>query len=340
MVKLVFRDVGDFFAHTHLKREPFTTAALIAGASALLGAGASAVSSNSINKKNIRNQNELWEKQKAYQNWLNANGALVQRQAQSRAGLNPNADFGTSAHLQTPSPSRADLQMPDFSAIPQGGQSVAQMIQQQPLINAQAQKTMSESKQQDIINSRLIAEDNAIKYYDILDSYYTATDEKQKEQYKNQLLEVDVVPHNKGWFESRKSWREFQTEVNELDAKDIKAKLDKIVWEGKFDNNEVVQALQLMDLEDYKRTCEGVRNLIKDRDVMDSVKALNDQKTSESKATEEMLRFQKKLAEESNIFEMIHKYLGDGAMADAAAFFVFIVSAMTGSINIGFSKKF
>lgn len=290
---------------------------------------------DNINDENIDNQWQMFRANQRYQNDQNLKMYSTLRKSLEGAGFNVNSAFGGYPTSTAPSSSMASKVAPQIDSV-----GIASLLQQAPLIKAQARKDNADAESQEIENKRKKSEDNAFKFYDILESYNNATDDNKKEQYKNQLQEVDVVPHNKGWFESRKAWREFQTQVQELSARDFKAKLDKLVWSGQFDNQEVVNALQKMPLPEYNKVCEEVRNLIKDRAVMDSVKALNDQKTSESKANEEMIKFQKKLAEQSNIFEMIHKYLGDGAMADAAAFFVFIVSAMTGSINVGFSHKF
>ncbi|MBO7696291.1 MAG: hypothetical protein J6T10_26945 [Methanobrevibacter sp.] len=290
---------------------------------------------DNINDENIANQWQMFRENQRYQNDQNLKMYSTLRKSLEGAGLNINSAFGGYPTTTAPSSSMATKVSPQIDTV-----GIAQLLQQAPLVKAQARKDNADAESQEIENQRKRSEDNAIKYYDILEAYNNATDEKQKEQYINQLQEVDVVPHNKGWFDSRKAWRQFQTEVEELSARDFKAKLDKLVWSGQYDNQEVVSALQNIPLADYNKVCEDIKNLIKDREVMESVKALNDQKTSESKANEEMIKFQKKLAEQSNIFEMIHKYLGDGAMADAAAFFVFIVSAMTGSINVGFSHKF
>lgn len=134
----VFRDVGALSPYTHFRLiDPITLSGIAVAAGSALAGGANALSTNAANKRNIANQNELWEKEKAYQNWLNANGALIQKQSLQRAGFNPNSAFGTSANLQAPSPQKSDIQPTDFSFLSSAGSDVAHMIQQQPIIDAQ-----------------------------------------------------------------------------------------------------------------------------------------------------------------------------------------------------------
>lgn len=119
----VFCDVGHS-PHSHLN---MPIPAVVAG----VGALASLVAQRQANKANIENQNQLWQKQKQYQNELNANGALIRKQSLMRAGMNPNSDFGGEPHLQAPSPSMATVQAPNIDT-----SSMAQLLQQQPLVDA------------------------------------------------------------------------------------------------------------------------------------------------------------------------------------------------------------
>ena len=129
--RFVFRDVGGSASYSPLfKRDPLIIGGAIAGASALING----YLQHRANKQNIQNQNALWNEQLRQQNFLNANGALIQRQALQRAGLNPNAEFGTSANLQSPTPQKSDVVAPRLDT-----QGIAQMIQQQQLIDAQAE---------------------------------------------------------------------------------------------------------------------------------------------------------------------------------------------------------
>ena len=119
--------------------------ALVAAAPAIASAISSAVnfiSGNHANRANIRNQNELLKKQYQMQQELNANGALVQKQGLERAGMNVLSQFGPNVNLSAPTPSKSDIIAPqaDLSGVAQ----MAQMMQQQPLVEAQVNKTKAE----------------------------------------------------------------------------------------------------------------------------------------------------------------------------------------------------
>lgn len=140
--------------------------ALVAAAPAIASAISSAVnfiSGNHANRANIRNQNELLKKQYQMQQELNANGALVQKQGLERAGMNVLSQFGPNMNLSAPTPSKSDIIAPqaDLSGVVQ----MAQMMQQQPLVKAQADKTQAEADAQNILNERERSKDTAANKY-------------------------------------------------------------------------------------------------------------------------------------------------------------------------------
>ena len=95
--KFVFRDVGGSPSYSPLfKRDPFIIGGAIAGASALING----YLQHRANQKNLQNQNDLYDRQLKYQNFLNANGALIQRQALQRAGLNQRLLLYHFSHLR------------------------------------------------------------------------------------------------------------------------------------------------------------------------------------------------------------------------------------------------
>ena len=140
----------------YIPPQPQIIPALI-GAAAVLGSGIfGAVSANSQNKANLREQRrinaenlafqrEMFEKKSAREDVLNANSALIQRQSLEKAGLNPN--IGSYGQLQTnvtqgtPS-SQAYAGQNPFTGIDAG--AIGTLIQNQPLVDAEVQKKKAE----------------------------------------------------------------------------------------------------------------------------------------------------------------------------------------------------
>lgn len=112
----------------------------------LIGAFASFANSamqNATNSSSIRNQNALWQKQKEYQNFLNANGMLVHRNALAKAGLNPNYEFGPSENLTAGTPNQASLVSPNIDV---GSLLQSQLIDSQRRnIDADTDKKLAET---------------------------------------------------------------------------------------------------------------------------------------------------------------------------------------------------
>ncbi len=140
----------------YIPLQPQIIPALI-GAAAVIGSGiVGAVSGNSqnianlreqrrINAENIAFQREMFAKKSAREDALNANSALIQRQSLEKAGLNPN--IGSYGQLQTnvtqgtPS-SQAYAGQNPFTGIDAG--AIANLIQNQPLVDAEVQKKKAE----------------------------------------------------------------------------------------------------------------------------------------------------------------------------------------------------
>ena len=140
----------------YIPPQPNIIPALI-GAAAVLGSGiVGAVSGNSQNKANLREQRrinaeniafqrEMFAKKSAREDVLNANSALLQRQSLEKAGLNPNiGNYGqlqTNVSQGTPS-SQAYAGQNPFTGIDAG--ALANLIQNQPLVDAEVAKRKAE----------------------------------------------------------------------------------------------------------------------------------------------------------------------------------------------------
>lgn len=126
----------------------------IIGAAAILGSGVMSALTNKsnqeaqerINAENMDFQREMFAKKTAREDMLNANSALIQRQALEKAGLNPN--IGSYGQLQTnvtqgtPSSQAYQAQNP-FDA--QSAGALANIVLQQPLIDAQVKNIQADT---------------------------------------------------------------------------------------------------------------------------------------------------------------------------------------------------
>lgn len=285
----------------------------------LLGSSAQ----DKINKANIENQNSMWQKQKDYQDYLNANGTLIHRQALEKAGMNVNAEFGPAVNTSSSVPSVAQLNayQPDFSGVLQ---YLAQMPQMK-LADAQARQANASAKAQEIENSRQETLDRH------LDAYF-------KDKFPA-FDDANVVGHfkhyNKGTIDAQKLEREWEVRSKELDALDVQHQFEKLVNDARLSDSNTVKAVAEMPLLDRRKLYNEVLNLIKDRKVMDSVIKLNDSQSSLADSQEALNVLEEEITRNSNIHELITKYLGDGAMADAAHFITMLIGAVTGNMRFG-----
>ena len=147
--------------YTPMKCIPFLAAvpAIMSAAQAIYNG----VSTARNNRRNIENQNMLWQEQKAQQQMLNATGALVKRQSMERAGFNPNADFGYSPNLTVSTPTPAQQTAPQVDLSP-----LLALVQQAPVMQADARQKNAEAKRQEIENARMASEDAMLYNLDIL----------------------------------------------------------------------------------------------------------------------------------------------------------------------------
>ena len=137
-------------------------AAAIAGAAALAGSATTAISQGSINRKNRKFQQKMFDKTNAY------NTPLEQRKRLEAAGLNPNLIYGSSpsgAAGEASQPAQPDQKATDFTAAGQAvGQGLAQMYDiKTTKANLEIAKAREENIKQDTINKGIEAVNQSIK---------------------------------------------------------------------------------------------------------------------------------------------------------------------------------
>lgn len=137
-------------------RKKSVTAALIAGASALASTGISAWNSYAVNRSNSRavdRQNQSSIQLRDYDNWYNS--PVQQMRRLREAGLNPDLVYGSIGAGDSSAPSLAapSTDIPfDSSAIATSGSSIAGMLQQQDLLDAQVKNINTQTRTQELEN--------------------------------------------------------------------------------------------------------------------------------------------------------------------------------------------
>lgn len=322
MFNFVLRDVGGQTAYTPLlKQNPLLVPAIIAGVSALAGAG----SQIATNKANIRNQNFLWNEQNARQDFLNANGALIKRQSMDKAGLNVNSDYGYSPNVTANVPTSAQQQAPQLDM-----STLAQLVQQAPLVDAQAKKTKEEARNLKIQNDREETVDNN------LDTYFHDWFSKHVDANENVIF-GKYQHYNKGTLDAQKFAKEWETRSKELDALDVKYQIDKLVYDKQLADSPTIDAIADMPRQAQAKLYNEVLNLAKDNEVMQSVIALNTANKDKAEVEKDFIKFQKQMAEKSNVHALIDKYLPDSSLGDFAHFMAILLSSLTGRVSASYS---
>lgn len=311
------------------KCNPLVAPAIISAATALYNM----YSSKRTNDENIENQWALFNAQKGYQDKLNANGALLQRQSMAKAGMNLNMDNGTAPNLVA-SPG----QMATKSA-PQIDPAAMALLGDTTLKLAQAKNLDADTKGKDIQNTR---EESFDEYVDKIFHAKFADNQPQKDANGNVLPNVDVnsdVKHyNKGSFDAQKFFRQWESEKNKLSREDAENALAQTVAELQSKNPLIYRSMAEMPWYQRRIMSQQILNLSKERDVMDSVINLNESSAKLNDANEEWIKFKKKLEEETNIKKIIVGMVKDGVTMDdvAKVFLLTLAEFASHGVSLGF----
>jgi len=310
----------------------------VLGAAALIGSGVMGALTNksnresqeAVNRENQEFQREMFIKKAVREDMLNANSALIQRQSLERAGLNPNiGQYGqvqTNVDQGSPS-SRASVSQNPFDASQVG--VVANLLQQEPLVKAQARKDNAEAHSIEIENLRQETIDRH------LDAYFKNKFSNESAIEGETVIDGKFRSYNRGTIDAQKLEREWESRTKELDALDVQHEVDKMVYDERLKDSKTVQAIAQMPYFEKRKLYQEILTFRKNREVMDSVIALNNANASLANSQESLNVLQEEIQRNSNLAELIHKYLGDGAMADAAMFIAILLSGLNGNINIG-----
>lgn len=310
-----------------MKCNPLVAPAIISAATSLFNM----FSQKRTNEENIENQWALFNAQKGYQDKLNANGALLQRQSMAKAGMNLNMDNGTSPNLVA-SPG----QMATKSA-PQIDPAAMALLGDTALKLAQAKNLDADTKGKDIQNNRESSFDDYVDkmFHDKFKNDEDVTGD-------NVLPGVSVTSsekhYNKGSFDAQKFFRQWESEKNKLNREDVENALAQTVADLQSKNPAIYHAMAEMPWMQRRMMNQQISNLIKDRSVMESVIKLNESSAKLNDANEEWVRFKKKLEEETNIKKIIVGMFKDGVTMDdvAKVFLLTLAEFATHGVSLGF----
>lgn len=279
--------------------------ALIAAA----GAVANGAMQFLTNSKQTRLAREMADRQERRQDYLTANSALFDRLAKAKAGYNPMADMGY-PNVSAPTNSAPTLTSPqmDFT-------SVASLLQQAPLVKAQAEKTKAEADAQNILNERERSKDKgANKYmFDMLSDsslFGDGFDNVVSADIAGPAL-PDTVKTGKGHkfnygdFEFYKISKEFGNQVKEFDYNDAKWTLYKMIMKAQGEDKEILQSLVQLPKAQLSQIIQQTNLAIQQSKTSKSQGALFDAETA-------LANLQKKLAEDNNMSQIFEGMLKDG----------------------------
>ena len=169
--------------------DPIVGAALATGATSFISNAVTNIANKKLNDKMLEFQTYQYEDMKKY------NSMKEQVKRMREAGVNPALALGA-GQLGTPatgvsSPSQTPMEAPDLSSAASMVSQGFQMNQQQPLIDANVEKTKAEAQNQQINNttqlSKNIAEIGAILAKSDVDKETKQLLQQQQEQMRIQL---------------------------------------------------------------------------------------------------------------------------------------------------------
>lgn len=318
---------------------------LIGGVSGVAGTLLNYEMNDRINDDNIDNQWQMFHANQRYQNKQNLDMYSTLRRSLEGAGLNVNSNFGGYPNTSAPSSSLASKTAPQIDSV-----GIANLLQSAPLITAQTRKENADAEKQEIENARNREEDSVINkyFYDNANKIKktVSVDENGNLQYDKDggnLDNVDVSASwkrtNKGRLTGEQLVRRWESENFKLDAEDVKNQVDKLVSNEELQNSAIIRSLGKMRWQEYNKLCREISVLAKQPKVMDSVIKLNDAQAHSAESAAALNELQKKMQENSSLVELIHKYLGDGPMSDAAMFIAIVCQSLMGSVSLSAKLK-
>ena len=314
--------------------KPLFWGAIASGASSLIGSFVNNEMQKETNQQMIDNQWQMFRAQNERQDYLNDNQDLIKRNSLKKAGMNVNAEFGGYPNLNTNAISQPQLGSPQMD-----GATLANLMQQAPLIEAQTRQINADAERQEILNAREHSIDSGLRKY-ILDNLNTdAIDDLDGTLLDNVDVQGNAKGLNAGTFEAQKRIREYKSELLQLDKNDVKNIFDKLVTDAQLKDDKVIKAVRKMPYYDYLKLSRECALLLKEKDVQVALSGYYKAAAKNQDAQAELSLLEREIQENTNIAEIIHKYLGDGPISDAAMLLVTVFGAVTGQMHFGYNRS-
>ena len=315
----VFRDVGVFSCiSSHLGIDPITISGIAVAAGSLLSNLLGSKNQADINKANIQNQNDLFQKQKEYQNFLNANGTLIQRQALEKAGMNVNAEFGPAVNTSASVPQMAKHEafIPDFN-------SALSFLSNVPSMKLQEEQ----AEYQHIINEREKNKDKAANKYmtDANDLNNDLSETLASIGVNPEIagLHVDnVLPeaeskgkahrYNLGDFDFKKMAKSFEHDLAQYSVDDAKWALDKLVYNAQAKDKDILDYLKRMPEAQFKLLVDKSKEAVAHSSLMGQQEKTSEKQGKLFDAQEAYTQIQKQIAEDNNLSQIFDDMIKNG----------------------------
>ncbi len=273
-----------------------------------------------INKQNIENQWRMFHAQNNRQDYLNANQDLIKRQSLQRAGLNLWSEFGGNPNLSTNTVSQPEQKSVPKVA-PQFDSAFAQMLQQQPLVDAQAELTKQKAKEQEILNNRMRSEDLTHKVEDII-AQWKRDNEGKKEAV---LPDIPIVPHDSGWFKAMRERNQYQGEQQTVEIQAFENDLRRLVIQNQIASPEVLDAFVHMPVAEKSRLISEAHLAIANSQLSRQKKKESVEQTKYISTQDSYLKLKQQIEQDNNLTQYVHKmFTGDFGFEDAVKMLVLV----------------
>ena len=289
-----------------------------AGAFAIISDVANAFLQDYQNAKNRDFQEHMLDRQQQYQNELNANSALVQRQSLERAGLNPNLmtgapPYGTASALGDSSSQQAPQVDPSAFSV------LAQMKQQEPLVNALARKDNAEAEALEIDNRRKMTEDWTYDNEEAMEAWIKA----KKKNPDAQMPSLHVTPRNRGWFEAIRNRNLYKSEVQTTEIQGIENSLRKLIVDGQMADPAVLDSFIKLPMAQKNQLVQLANQAIAEAALAGQKKDESEANTNKINAEAAFIKLQEKIQRDNNLVGYVDKiFSGDFSWKDAAKILV------------------
>lgn len=290
---------------------PLLAAAGIAAGAGFLNNLLRSSSQSSANSANINNQWQLYRAQNQRQDYLNNYGDLIKRNSLIRAGMSPASDFGAAPNLVGATPTKSDVQPVEPYTI---DPSLLSLLFNVDKIKADTRKVNADAEAQEIENARSHDEDSS--YNAFLHSLY---EENDTDGFTNVLPDASVTSSrkfSKGSFDAKRSQRQYNSEVRELDMQDARNALDKVVYDERLKDKDVIKSIVDLPHSQYLQLEKEILKISQDTSTSASLKSLYESQKDLTDANKDYVKLKKEIEESSSLGPLIKKIASGNVSAE------------------------